>query len=384
MNKLTVISGADVGASCYLLEMFGVRLLFDCGTRVGCAYTEHPDIPDPETIDAIFISHAHIDHMGAIAYTAAVCKNAKIYMTDLTKSFVRYQLAATIAEYIGADTDDLRFNNRILCELIMNRVQTVQFEQKLSFVALNGEQCAFSLFGAGHVPGAAMLYIKIKGKKVLYTGDFAAVDTSLTYPYRVPDSVNPDIMIVCGTHANQPDYEFLGNNALDGVIQNLYNAAARNLKLVIPVSQLTKGLELIAMLEEMIEAGEFRTSKIFLEENFWGLAQYYENKSETFRLPSYVKPLNEWKDERNPQMPIIIFEAAGCNMRKYPNYTKLNSDFTLHADYEDIMDLIMNCRPKKVYIVHAANGDGALCEETLHTELECLVYTENGKTYELS
>ena len=123
MNNLSVLSGADIGGSCYLLELYDTRILFDCGIRVGSAYTDHSDIPSPETIDAIFVSHAHLDHMGAIAYTAAVCKNAKIYMTEQTKEFVRYQLAATIAEYIGADTDDLRFHNRILCELIMNRIQ---------------------------------------------------------------------------------------------------------------------------------------------------------------------------------------------------------------------------------------------------------------------
>lgn len=383
MNKLSILSGADIGGSCYLLELYGVRILFDCGSRVGGAYTDHPDIPSSETVDAIFVSHAHLDHMGAIAYTAAVCKNAKIYMTEQTKEFVRYQLAATIAEYIGADTDDLRFHNRILCELIMNRIQTIQYREKVCFQTMSGQKCYFSLFHAGHVPGAAMVYMQVKDKTVLYTGDFAAYDTSLTYPYSLPVGIKPEIMILCGTHANNPNYEVYNQNALSCVVNRMYNALSRNFKFVIPISQLTKGLEILAMLEEMISMNKFPKSRIYLEPNLWELARYYERTSETFRLPDYIRPLSEWRNNNRPVNPIIVFEHIGCDMTKYPNHTRINADFTLHADYRDLIDFICKTNPSQVYIVHAAEGDGALCNEALNPNLKRIIYTENQSVYEI-
>jgi len=382
-SRIKILSGADIGGSCYLLELYSTRILFDCGIRVGSAYTDHPDIPSPETIDAIFVSHAHLDHMGAIAYTAAVCKNAKIYMTEQTKEFVRYQLAATIAEYIGAETDDLRFHNRILCELIMNRIQTIQYREKVCFQTLNGQKCYFSLFHAGHVPGAAMVYMQIRDKTVLYTGDFAAYDTSLTYPYSLPSGIKPEIMILCGTHANNPDYEVYSQNALSNVVNRMYDALSRNSKFVIPVSQLTKGLEILAMLEDMISIHEFPKSQIYLEPNLWELARYYERTSETFRLPDYIRPLSEWRNNNRPVNPIIVFEHTGCDMTQYPNHTRVNADFTLHADYQDLIDFIYEVNPSQVYIVHAAEGEGSLHKETLNPNLKRMIYTENQAVYEI-
>lgn len=382
-NKLTILSGGDVSGSCYLLELYDVRILFDCGVRAGSAYTDHPDIPSPETIDAIFVSHAHLDHMGAIAYTAAVCKNAKIYMTEQTMEFVRYQLGATIGEYIGADTDDLRFHNQILCELIMNRIQKIRQREKICFQALNGQTCFFSLFHAGHVPGAAMVYMRIKDKTVLYTGDFAAFDTYLTCPYSLPNEIKPEIMILCGTHANNPDYEVYNQNPLSKVINRMYNALARNSRIVIPVSQLTKGLEILAMVEDMISTNEFPRSQIYLEPNLWELARYYERTSETFRLPDYIRPLSEWKNNNRPVNPMIVFEQSECDMGKYPNHKRLNADFTLHADYPDLVDFICAMNPGQVYIVHAREGEGALYNETLNPNLKRIVYTKNREVYDI-
>ena len=384
MDNLTVLSGADVGASCYLLEIGGARILLDCGMRIGGEYTEHPDITSPETIDAIFVSHAHLDHLGALAYTAAVCKNAKIYMTGLTKEFARYQLAATIADYIGADTNDLQFHNRILCELVMNRIEVVKYQEKCWFIAQNGQKCNFSFFHAGHVPGAAMVYLKVGDKTVLYTGDFASCDTSLTYPYSLPKEVKPDNLILCGTHSKAPEYCIIGETAIEKVERRLYDAVSKNNKFVIPTSQLTKGLEILAKLDDMIGKGPFEQTKVYLEPNLWALASYYAIASDTFRLPSYVHPLSEWEYNATPRHPIVVFERPDYDRNKFLNYTKINSDFTLHADFNALVALLRTLDPKNVFVVHAGIGEGSLSDKTLNPRLKSLVYTENGAVYEIA
>lgn len=391
MNTLTILSGADIGGSCYLLELYGTRILFDCGVRVGSAYTAHPDIPSPETIDAIFVSHAHLDHMGAIAYMAAVCKNAKIYMTELTKEFVRYQLAATIAEYIGADTTDLQFHNRILCELIMNRIETIPYKKGIEFQTQGGKNCGFILYPAGHMPGAAMVYVHIEGKKILYTGDFAANYTSLTYPYRLPENIaKPDILILCGTHANNSEYEVFNQNALSRMEQRMYDAVSRSYRLIFPIDQLTKGLEVLATLEDMISKGTFPASQIYVEPNLRALSQYYERASETFRLPEYIRPLAQlsqsqrgWGDVYRNDKPVIVFEHTGYDTAQYANYTIVEPDFTLHADYLDLIDLICAVKPEQVFVVHAGTGKKTLHRETLNENLKHITYTENNTVYEL-
>lgn len=386
MNNLKIISGAEIGASCYLAELYGVRILFDCGTVIGARYTAHPDIPNPESIDAIFVSHAHIDHMGALAYTAAVCKNAKIYMTEQTKDFVRYQLAATIAEYIGADTDDLKYHNRILCELIMNRIKTVEYNSRAFFIGMNGTRCDFSLFDAGHIPGAAMVYIKVQEKTMLYTGDFSFCNTSLTTPCSLPNLIRPEIMLLCGTHAKNPDCQIYSNDALKSVTDRLFGALKKRSKFVLPVSQLTKGLEVLALFDDLILHNEFPACSVYLEQNLWELARYYAGKSDTFRVPSYVKPLDTWDGRCRADEIVVVFEKSDYDKNRYINFARVGTEFTLHADYDDLCNLIEATAPKQIYVVHLSKKgerDAGIIREKHHGGLVDLIYTENNTVYDI-
>lgn len=398
MNTFTALSGARIGASCYLLEAGGCRILLDCGSKVGSSYTDYVDIPDPETIDAIFVSHAHLDHMGGLAYASAVCSNAKIYMTDVTKEFVQYQLTATVGEYIGANTDELRFHNRIHCKHIMNRVTVVDYysaQGRINSLSKNasrarggniytcetasGNKFQFVFFPSGHIPGGAMIYLNVGGKSILYTGDFASYYTYLTCPYSLPDNLTVDVLILCGTHANKPGYELISDNPLSEIETRFYSAASRCDRIVIPVSQLTKGLEIIAMLSQKIESGVFPRHNIYLDSNLWELAKYYEYYSETFRLPSYIKRLEKSPSESEK---VIVFEKNKYDAGRYSGYKKISQEFTLHADYNDIVTLIEILCPKQTYVVHTTKGEDCLCkEDRIPPKARSIVYTEDTVAY---
>ena len=71
MLQITFLGGAEeVGASCALVEIDGLRLLVDCGQRLGAAAGESlPDFSQLEfgpPISAVLITHAHADHIGAL------------------------------------------------------------------------------------------------------------------------------------------------------------------------------------------------------------------------------------------------------------------------------------------------------------------------------
>jgi Cft2 family RNA processing exonuclease len=304
-----------------------------------------------------------------------------IFMTETTKEFVKYQLAATIGEYIGEDTKELRFHNRILCEFIMNRITVVECGKKDTVTLPCGKKMMFSLFHAGHIPGAAMVYLAVDGKTVLYTGDFSAKNTLLTFPYMVDEKVKPQTLIMCSTRSNDPDSVAYTDNVFFPILQKIHSSFAKNGRLIMGVSQLTKGLELLCMLEREIDSGEMIKFRIYLEPNLWELASFYESRSETFRLPDYVMPLDQLPEKPKDNDNVIVFEKAGYDIKKYPNFTKINSDFTLHADYLELVRFINNTEPRKVFLVHAAGGTGKLTDKKWKDSLESIIYTENGEEY---
>ena len=81
--KLYFCGGADeVGASCILLEIENKKILLDCGMRM-----KKDPLPDFQTIknigqlDAVILSHAHMDHSGTLPIISSEFPFAKIWMT---------------------------------------------------------------------------------------------------------------------------------------------------------------------------------------------------------------------------------------------------------------------------------------------------------------
>ena len=94
--ELVFCGGAgEVGASCCLLRVDGKNILFDSGIRMDSTQDKLPDfriIQEKGGLDAIFISHAHLDHTGALPLISREYPNASIYMTHATRDLVRVLL----------------------------------------------------------------------------------------------------------------------------------------------------------------------------------------------------------------------------------------------------------------------------------------------------
>jgi len=84
----------EVGRSCVEVVTKNHRLLLDCGLKITPDGTEYPhSIKDPQQIDAVFISHAHLDHTGALPWLENKGMHCPIYCTKGTKALTRILLA---------------------------------------------------------------------------------------------------------------------------------------------------------------------------------------------------------------------------------------------------------------------------------------------------
>ena len=96
--------GQRVGASCYYLNINGVNVLLDIGTGMDGDIEFKPFKPDfhclktspyvqfMSQIDQVFISHAHMDHIGTFLNLMCEVDHASVYMTEITKALAGYQL----------------------------------------------------------------------------------------------------------------------------------------------------------------------------------------------------------------------------------------------------------------------------------------------------
>ena len=188
--------GQEVGASCYFLKLGNEAILLDAGIGKKNGFSFGPSFLGLEKsglimckseIKHVFISHAHIDHIGFIPTLMKELPDAVFYMTETTKELAKFQL------YDRNFSEEKNFaSEKLAVQTMFDRIQTVSFLE-----TLNIGNISVTFYPAGHIPGAMMTLFKWNGKTLLYTGDYSSTKTALTDKYYLPDDLSIDYLIKC-------------------------------------------------------------------------------------------------------------------------------------------------------------------------------------------
>ena len=221
--KLTFIGAAhEVTGSCTLLEACGKKILIDCGMEQGKDIYENCDIPvSTGEIDALLLTHAHMDHSGKIPYLYANGFSSPIYCTAATNLLCSIMLkdSAFIQE------SEAEWRNRKAKRagdapyVPLYTVNDAENAMKLfvskkyneTFELFSGIRVTF--FDAGHLLGSSSIYIDIdengKTARLLFSGDIGNIDRPLIRDPQKPDKA--DYVVIESTygdrlHGDRPDY----------------------------------------------------------------------------------------------------------------------------------------------------------------------------------
>ncbi|HVP23636.1 MAG TPA: MBL fold metallo-hydrolase [Conexivisphaerales archaeon] len=183
----------EVGRSAVLVESNGSRLLLDYGVKLA-KEPEYPIHIRPKDIDALVLSHAHLDHVGAapLFYLSAGPPLSSTPVTlELSKVLLR---------------DFLKISGQIL-PFDEDAISNMAERSKLSDLGDHFKvgKVNVSFRDAGHIPGSAITIIE-GDKKAIYTGDMNRTPTQLLNPADV-DGLDADVMITESTYsqADHPD-----------------------------------------------------------------------------------------------------------------------------------------------------------------------------------
>jgi len=170
MLRIRLLGGArKIGASAILLDTGKYKILLDYGSSP----SKNPDFPlpvSPYEIDAIILSHAHIDHSGAIPILYRGAKGPLLITTPLTLELSDL----LINDMIKINGDKLPFTKREV-QKMMEHALPIHYNEPIELF----DGIVVTLRNAGHVPGSASIEIEIDGKKIWYTGDINLTDTRL-------------------------------------------------------------------------------------------------------------------------------------------------------------------------------------------------------------
>lgn len=437
MQVIPLGAGQDVGRSCVIVTINGRNIMFDCGMHMG--YSDGRRYPDfaylsktgrfDKVIDCIIISHFHLDHCGALPYFSEVLGySGPIYMTHPTRAVIPILLEDYRKISLEKFRDKKNFTRQDI-DNCMKKVKTIHMLEEF----MHDDDFLIKPFYAGHVLGAAMFYVKVANKSVVYTGDFnTTADKHLGSAWI--DRLEPDLLITESTYGSiirdcrkSKERRFLNC---------VYECVSRGGKVLIPIFALGRAQELCILIDSYWERMNmsipiYSSSGLTDKANsIYKLFINYTNeaiKEKALRTNSFefkhIKPFQS--SFVYDEGPMVLFASPGmlhsgvslsvfkkwCSDEKnliiIPGYCvsgtvgeKIlngarsvdingmsydvnmqveNLAFSAHADAQGILQIIEQCRPKNVLLVHGERQRMKVLKKRVEKELRIpTCYPKNG------
>lgn len=370
--------GQSVGVSCYYLRLGSSNIILDSGMKTQGTFRLEPDfyslltspfIMSLNQIGQIFISHAHSDHTGSLLNLMKNASHAGVYMTRPTRLLTEHQL------YDKKNFTDE--NQRLAVQYLLQQIVEVNYMQTITFNEYNA-----SFFQAGHIPGAMMTYFTHKDRKILYTGDYSLHSTALTGGCVLPENLDVDILIMCGLHARHPYYR-RQDDKIYGEIKAILNEAEYMNFVTCHVSQLSKGVEFVKMLNMMNNIHV----PVFIDDETMSIITLMEKLGEPVLTPDnhVISELEHY----NHGIIIISSSTSSTGRRITRSNLHHNIDFSLHEDFEEMRGFIKLINPRLAVIVHCAQAYSdydSTIEQVIMRDTDCrtqFIFAQDSVIYTL-
>ena len=328
--SITFLGGTGtVTGSKYLIETGEHRILVDCGLFQGYKLLRErnwaPFPVKPETIDAVVLTHAHLDHSGylpllvkkgfagPVISTHATLKLCELILPDsghLMEADARYANSHGFSRHKPAlplyDQDDAR--------TALGSFRTVGFDEAVPVT----RDCTATFRPAGHILGAASVELQCGGRRIVFSGDLGRYDDATMND---PEPVaNADYLIVESTYGNRLHDRTDPEAALEEVIAR---TARRGGSVIIPAFAVGRAQALLYHLSQVRKRGRVPNLPIFLDSPMAINASSIfcdhigehrvtaEECQEACGIATYTRDAEESKRIDRDPMPKIIISASG-------------------------------------------------------------------------
>ena len=263
--------GRQVGRSCILLQTPGTKILMDCGMNPAIKGRERfPYLDAAEfkinELDAIILSHAHLDHSALVPYLFKMGYRGPVYMTAPTRD-----LAAILAlDFIGVaykqatsplygSVDVKEMVKHTIC-LDFNEVTDIAPDVRITF------------YNAGHCLGSAITHINIGNgaHNLVYSGDIKYVNSRLLN--RANDKFpRMETLILEATYGGRNNILPPRREAEENLIREITETIDKGGKILIPELGLGRAQESMIILEEAMRNGKMPKVPIYIDGMIWDM-----------------------------------------------------------------------------------------------------------------
>jgi len=427
----------EIGANCYVVDTENCRIVLDCGLHPkaeGYEATPHLDELQPGSVDAIILTHAHLDHAGSMPVLMRDHREAPLYLTPPTAGLADAMLHNSVnvmqskREELGL-TDYPLFGHREI-EIQQGRWEHRQYNQP--FEVAPGVTVTF--FNAGHILGSCGVLIEADGQTLFYTGDIQFADQCLIQGAEFPTEGIDHLIIETtrGAAPRRPDYN--REDEKEALCDAINVALERGGSALIPVFAMGKTQEVLAMVHQFKEDGKiadrtpvfigglstkmtgifddyegsiYRRDKDFVMMEDMGIMTSSRKKNKrkpiTYRPGAIFALSSGMMTEKtvsntfarnfinNPKNSLLFVGYAdpatpGGLLREHERGTTIELDsneppvmfdcdmevfdFSGHSTRDEILDYILQVKPKNAFLVHGDLDASTWFEQQVNSRLE--------------
>jgi putative mRNA 3-end processing factor len=310
-------AGNEVGRSGFLL--YGSdKILFDYGLKLNPKYLNEKsekvdfegNVEEPikitEYLDAVILSHAHLDHSGDIP-SLYKKYNPNLFLTQATLdlSSLLWKDTLKIAKYEQKtppfEKEDMYAAQDSAFFLKLNKPTEITKNSKLTF------------YDAGHITGSVISVIEMDGKKIMYTGDFRAEESSLFagYDRNIPEV---DYLIIESTYGSENHIP--RKKIEEGLIKEIQDTLKKKGMVMLSSFAIERSQELISLMHKYkikapiyVDGMGVKATDIFL--NYPEFFKDYKDFKKSIKDVVFIRNSKIRKNLLRETTPSIIITTAG-------------------------------------------------------------------------
>ncbi|MBD3312005.1 beta-CASP ribonuclease aCPSF1 [archaeon] len=274
--RLSCLGGArEVGRSCFLLQTPESKVMLDCGVNVASEDDAFPYLNAPEVdikaLDAVIISHSHLDHCGLVPLLFKYGYKGPVYSSEPTRD-ISTLLQLDYVDIAQREGKKQIYDSRDIKELVKH---SVCFD--LGEVNDVTHDVRLSLFNAGHVLGSSLIHLNIGDgyHNLLYTGDFKFTNTKML-PKAISRFQRVETLMLESTYgsSSEGNYPPLIKSETE-LINKIKDTVNHDGKILIPVLGVGRAQEIMLIVEEAIRQKRIPDIPVHVDGMVWDVTAVY-------------------------------------------------------------------------------------------------------------
>ena len=385
--RLSMLGGArQVGRSCYFLQTPESRVILDCGIDVANEEEAYPYLEAPEfnikELDAVIVSHAHLDHSGLVPYLFKFGYRGPVYCT-LPSRDIMSLLQLDLIKIQRNEGKEPIYTSEEIKEMVKHTI-CLDYEEVTDITP----DVRITLYNAGHMLGSALVHIHIGNglHNMVYTADVKYAKTNML-SLAATNFPRLETLMIEATYGGKDNVLPPIKEADAQLSEHIIETINKKGKVLLPVLGSGRAQEIIVLLDKLMREGHLSDKiPIYIDGMVWDITAihtaYPEFLNSSVRQQIFHKDNNPFLRE-NIKMIGSPKERQDLVEEKGPCIILATSGMLVGGPSVEYLKALSE-NPKNLLIFTCYQGEGSLGRRIQRGEREINFQKGNKvETYEI-